>query len=100
MSKLHNYWKVFPSIAKRIVSVRDLEDFWAYMDDFTDIPTFEDAESYLDNLPTYLFPIKDCDRIDKLTYKINYEVGAYDLDNVKRILGRYYGKEKKLLFVK
>ena len=41
------YWKVFKSIAKRIKTTQDLNDFYAYMDDLSEsIITYETQEEY------------------------------------------------------
>ena len=93
------YYKVFPSIANRIVSVEDLNDFYAYMDDLEIVGDYKSQEEYLDNLPTFLFPLKNCNHIEELTNQMNYEVGRYNLNNVKRILGCYFGKEKRMLVI-
>lgn len=94
------YWKIYPSIAKRIQCVEDLNDFLAYMDDLADtFIEYKTQEEYLDKLPTYLYmvPLTELDRINEFNDEMYYEVGSYNEDNVKRILGRYFGHEKDRL---
>ena len=67
-------------IAKRIRSLKDLNDFYAY------------AERLGDNF-TYSFPESEQDRIDELVELINYTAGEYDEANAKRIYGCYFGDD-------
>ena len=60
-------------VCKRILTTKDLNDFYAY------------TERYGDHFD-YLFPEEEQDRIDKLFDDLNYMPGEYDLNNIKRIL--------------
>ena len=93
------YWKVFKSIAKRIKTTQDLNDFYAYMDDLSEsIITYRTQEEYVDRLPTFLFYSPELPRIEKLCDAMLYTPGEYDENNAKRILGIYFKHEYRLLF--
>lgn len=62
-------------VAARIETAKDLNDFYAYTERFT--------ESI-----TYTWPESEQFRIDELVNEICYQPGHYDAENIKRILGR------------
>ena len=68
-------------IAKRITCVKDLNDFYAYIEDYFDADILRTSEF------SYSFPDSECDRLDGYLMKDNfgYLVGEYDKSNIDRI---------------
>ena len=74
MRKNEREIRVSKEICKRIITSKDLSDFYAY------------CERFDDDL-TYSFDESEQDRIGALCDYINYTAGNYDEENVKNILG-------------
>ena len=72
--------KVSKEISKNILTSKDLSDYYAFIESVVGAKS-EDV--------TYLFEESENERIDALMGGINYEVGVYDRNNVKRIIGGY-----------
>lgn len=67
-------YKVDNKVANKIKSVKDLNDFYAFME--------RNGQEY-----EYDFG-NESERIDELMDDINYTCGYYDFANIKRICGR------------
>ena len=65
-------YEVPETVASRIRTVKDLNDFYAYVERFGD--------EY-----NYSWPIEDLDRIEDMMDDLNYYQGEYDEENVDRI---------------
>lgn len=64
-------------VSSKIKTPKDLNDFYAFMESNLE-PEVE---------VSYLFAEDEQDKIDELMDDLDYIVGVYDLDNIKRILG-------------
>jgi hypothetical protein len=69
-------YKVSKKISSRILTAKDLNDFYAYLERWGE--EFE-----------YSFPVEDQMRITDLGDDLNYTQGVFDVENVERIFSLY-----------